>query len=407
MGSAAKGAAQATVGLPGDVESLVRMITGGEQRLPTTEQVGQFVNQYIRSPYPQYERLGEFTGLPTAGALTRPVTQITNEAADAIVRAITRNPQATAPAVLEAAGQMVPLSRIFKPEQVKSVLPETKVVDEAGNPQVVYHGTPDAFESNIRGESYFTSQPEIANIYTNPSASSISTRPKAGVAPAIYPSYLDIKKPFDTRDPKIRKEFMEEYYGKYSRTPLSKKSGLPDWTEGQDLKEWIEESGKNYDGLILDEGGIPMPDGSVMSRGISYVPFRQEQIKSAISDPVFAGLLEPKTSKFEMPSFASLRPETTDDVDKIYDYLEKQAKKSGFRTESGASNVSNSRYLTIEKDLGNDEISTIEVRISAHGDRHPFTYATDGKISIDPSRGGVDLETTLWDLQEKGYDLIK
>jgi hypothetical protein len=287
------------------------------------------------------------------------------------------------------------------------VLPETKVVDEAGNPQVVYHGTPDAFESNIRGESYFTSQPEIANIYTNPSASSISTRPKAGVAPAIYPSYLDIKKPFDTRDPKIRKEFMEEYYGKYSRTPLSKKSGLPDWTEGQDLKEWIEESGKNYDGLILDEGGIPMPDGSVMSRGISYVPFRQEQIKSAISDPVFAGLLEPKTSKFEMPSFASLRPETTDDVDKIYDYLEKQAKKSGFRTESGASNVSNSRYLTIEKDLGNDEISTIEVRISAHEDRHPFTYATDGKISIDPSRGGVDLETTLWDLQEKGYDLIK
>lgn len=66
MGSAAKGAAQATVGLPGDVESLVRMLTGGEQQLPTTEQVGQFVNQYIRAPYPQYERLGEFTGLPTA-----------------------------------------------------------------------------------------------------------------------------------------------------------------------------------------------------------------------------------------------------------------------------------------------------------------------------------------------------
>lgn len=100
MGSAAKGAAQATVGLPGDVESLVRMITGGEQTLPTTEQVGQFVNQYIRAPYPQYERLGEFTGLPTAGALTRPATQLTNEATDALVRAITGNPQATAPQVI-------------------------------------------------------------------------------------------------------------------------------------------------------------------------------------------------------------------------------------------------------------------------------------------------------------------
>jgi hypothetical protein len=100
MGSAAKGAAQATVGLPGDIESLVRMITGGEQKLPTTEEVGQFVNQYIRAPYSQYERLGEFTGLPVAGALNRPVTQITNEAADALVRAITGNPQATAPQVI-------------------------------------------------------------------------------------------------------------------------------------------------------------------------------------------------------------------------------------------------------------------------------------------------------------------
>ena len=232
---------------------------------------------------------------PAIPAASRATARISNEAADQLVRAITRNPEATAPAVLEAAGQMAPLSRIFRPEQVKSVLPETKVVDEAGNPQIVYHGTPDAFESNIRAESYFTSQPELANMYTNTSASSIATRPKLGEAPAIYPSYLNIKKPFDTRDPKIRKEFMEEYYGKYSRTPLSNRSGLPDWTEGRDLKEWIEESGKKYDGLILDEGGIPMPDGTVMSRGISYVPFKEEQIKSAVSDPSFAGLLEPQT----------------------------------------------------------------------------------------------------------------
>jgi len=101
MGSAGKGAAQATVGLPGDIESLVRMITGGEQRLPTTEKVGEFVNQYIRAPYPQYERLGEFTGLPTAGALTRPATQLTNEATDALVRMITGNPQATAQRVIQ------------------------------------------------------------------------------------------------------------------------------------------------------------------------------------------------------------------------------------------------------------------------------------------------------------------
>jgi len=117
MGSAAKGAAQATVGLPGDIESLVRMLTGGEQQLPTTEQVGQFVNQYIRAPYPQYERLGEFTGLPTAAVLNRPVTQLTNEAADAIVRAITRNPEATAQRVIQETS--MPFMQAVAPKIVK------------------------------------------------------------------------------------------------------------------------------------------------------------------------------------------------------------------------------------------------------------------------------------------------
>ena len=276
-------------------------------------------------------------GARAVGRVGDITTEQANRAADALVRQITGNPQATAPAVLEAAEQMAPLSRIFRPEQVKSVLPETKVVDEAGNPQIVYHGTPDAFESNIRAESYFTSQPELANMYTNTSASSIATRPKLGEAPAIYPSYLNIKKPFDTRDPKIRKEFMEEYYGKYSRTPLSNRSGLPDWTEGRDLKEWIEESGKKYDGLILDEGGIPMPDGTVMSRGISYVPFKEEQIKSAISDPSFAGLLD----------------EPAQSVEKIYHgtspQAAKQIEKAGFDITKSADG---SVWFTNNPDIG-------------------------------------------------------
>ena len=188
--------------------------------------------------------------------------------------------------------QTEPPTGAISPEIAARVLPDTKVVDEAGKPLVVYHGTPDAFESSIRGESYFSPDPEIAGIYTSPTASSIATFAKRGDAPAVYPSYLEIKKPFDTRDPKIRKEFMEEYYGKYGNmTPLSD-SGLPDWTEARDLREWIEETGKNYDGLILDEGGIPMPDGTVKSRGISYVPFEASQIKSAVSDPQMAGLLD-------------------------------------------------------------------------------------------------------------------
>ena len=36
----------------------------------------------------------------------------------------------------------------------------------------------------------------------------------------------------------------------------------------------------NYDGLILDEGGVPDGDGGVKSRGLSYVIFDPAQTKA-------------------------------------------------------------------------------------------------------------------------------
>jgi hypothetical protein len=57
--------------------------------------------------------LAEVLGMaPMVPAASRGATRLTNEAADALVRAITRNPEATAPGVLEAAGQMLPIPRI-------------------------------------------------------------------------------------------------------------------------------------------------------------------------------------------------------------------------------------------------------------------------------------------------------
>ena len=107
-----------------------------------------------------------------------------------------------------------------------------------------------------------------------------------------------------------------------------------------------------------------------------------------------------------MPSFARLQPETSEDIDKIYDYLEERAKKAGYKIETGSSNVSGSRYLTIFEELPDDDVRSIELRVSNHGDRYPVSYA-DERLSIDPSVGGVDLEDALYQLQEKGYDLMK
>jgi hypothetical protein len=59
------------------------------------------------------EYLAEVLGMaPMVPAASRATTRLSNEAADQLVRAITRNPEATAPGVLEAAGQMLPMSRI-------------------------------------------------------------------------------------------------------------------------------------------------------------------------------------------------------------------------------------------------------------------------------------------------------
>lgn len=52
-------------------------------------------------------------GVPGTKVLSEAVTTGGNKLADVFTQAITRNPEATAPQVLEAAGQMAPLSRIF------------------------------------------------------------------------------------------------------------------------------------------------------------------------------------------------------------------------------------------------------------------------------------------------------
>jgi hypothetical protein len=87
---------------------------------------------------------------------------------------ITQNPEATAPAALEAAGQMVPLSRMFKPEQVKAVLPETKVVDEENLPLPVYRGYQTGTGRNKF--TFYTDKPELADLYATSSFSKYCTR---------------------------------------------------------------------------------------------------------------------------------------------------------------------------------------------------------------------------------------
>ena len=163
-------------------------------------------------------------------------------------------------------------------EEQAEYFADSKVRDDEGNLMAVYHGTPSGNFEKFRSETYFTPMEWYADVYQNPSASSISYG-KKNDAPMTYKAYLNITKPFDTRNAKERRIFMNEYYQKWGTgAPLSE-SGLPDWTDGMDLKEFIDEMGYDYDGLILDEGGIPDDKGGVKSRGLSYVIFDPAQAK--------------------------------------------------------------------------------------------------------------------------------
>ena len=155
---------------------------------------------------------------------------------------------------------------------------DSKVRDEQGRLLAMYHGTPNGGFTKFRSGTYFTQNPGYADVYQNPGASSISAKRSAD-APMTYKVYLDIQKPFDTRNARERRIFRQEFYRKYGTgTPLAD-SGLPDWVDGMDLQEFIEEMEYDYDGLILDEGGVGGYGDEVKSRGISYVVFSSEQVK--------------------------------------------------------------------------------------------------------------------------------
>ena len=146
----------------------------------------------------------------------------------------------------------------------------SKVVDADGNPLVVYRGAsfdPLAQEPGkgvIRPESYFSADPEYAKRYGKVNA-----------------YYLRITKPFDVRNPEDAKRLSEFYPAGYK--VATGHNGALDWGEmaNFDLDE-LREKYPEYDGIILDEGGDPQPDGSVKYRGVSYMPFDGgAQVKSA------------------------------------------------------------------------------------------------------------------------------
>ena len=163
---------------------------------------------------------------------------------------------------------------------------DSKVRDENGNLKVMYHGTPNGDFTVFKDGTYFTDNKEYADRYQNPGASSISTG-KTASNPKTFEVYLDIKKPFDLSDPEARRIYIEDYIkggnamgiNPYLSDAEYAKIETIDWTEGEDLRDFLTENGYGYDGLVLDEGADGGYGDEVQSRGKSYVVFSPEQVK--------------------------------------------------------------------------------------------------------------------------------
>ena len=174
---------------------------------------------------------------------------------------------------------------------------ENKALSSGYNMKM-YHGTWQGGFNTFNEATHFSPEKEYAERYQSPSASSMGTSRRTVTKQQTYEVYMKMERPFDTRVKRCRDLYANEFYGVYGRTPLSE-SGIPDWTDGVDMYEWISEKHPEFDGLILDEGGEP-EGNSVRSRPCSYVPMSPNQVKSA--NPVTyddSGKAIPLSSRFD------------------------------------------------------------------------------------------------------------
>ena len=184
----------------------------------------------------------------------------------------------------------------------------------------LYHGTWADFFEVFREGSYFSPVKEYADKYQSTSASSqsrgVSGR-KVASKPRTMEFWVRMDNPFDTNDPKAQKIFYDEFYRKYGTgTQLNETSGLPDWTDGLDLFDFLNEHYPEYDGFIVDEGADPTGQtGEFVRRPNSFVPLNSYQIKS--TDPVTKdkdGNIIPLSERFNESSDSILRTQSFEDM---------------------------------------------------------------------------------------------
>ena len=214
----------------------------------------------------------------------------------------------------------------------------------------------------------------------------------------MYEVYANIQKPFDTRLPEVRAIFEDEFMGVYGGTPLQE-SGLPDWTDGYDLAEFIEENGYDFDAILLDEGADPDGKGGVIERGISYVIRSSEQAKDVKN-------LNPTSDK--RLKFSMKEPvEETKNLIAVHNLYESNLKKvldiGGFAMPSIAiirDNMDHSKYGEISVVFGKETIDPKNKKNQVYGGDAwtPTIPGVNYEVNLKKSR---EFEREIWNLSSQ------
>jgi hypothetical protein len=287
LAGALRGAAAQTIGLPGDIRSILDLINKegadkylGQAVLPTTEDMlaGTFLPPVLKEGVPNREerqgavetaqQVGTFLPAPGVPEAAIKGAKMVGKAMKSIKNSLKNNTIT----MMDGSEVAIPKAPKVESKAFKNWFGESKVADEAGKPMTVFHGTKDDIESFMKGQQnkkdagwlgdgfYFTDSPELASTY----AEYLKQGPEGA---NVMPVYLSLKNPYEAtiKD----KEFLM----------MADRRG-----DKQALKDFTDKLIKDgYDGVVLDykkQMGVTEPVKE-------YVVFKPEQIKSVFNKGEF------------------------------------------------------------------------------------------------------------------------
>lgn len=302
LAGALKGATAQTLGLPGDIRSILDLISKegaqkylGDPVLPTTEQMQDILpavvpqgvaNQADREQTAKMaSEIGTF--LPAPG-----IPEAAVQGAKMVGKAIKATkglPVGMTIKDVTGSEVIIPKAPKIETKAFKNWFGESKVVDDANKPIVVYHARRGEFESfdplKSEGKSagtgtFFSSSPDVAATYNTSSEHN------------IVPAYLSLKKPFVVdfnganwnqggsealvKLPDGTDDDLLSYFG----------AGIDETVSTDDVARLAREQG--YDGVIIRNVVDHGPAGRFATKeaekpGDIFIAFQPEQIKSVMN----------------------------------------------------------------------------------------------------------------------------